>query len=70
VRKTARGICAFAGPWQIAADYGAAPDASLPEIAERFAEATGPQELQEAIAAGAREGFDEWLAAHPHDPYD
>lgn len=68
----ARELCEVAGPWQIAADYGAMPDASLPEIAENFAQVAYADDegVQSAAKAGALAGFDRYLADHPQDPYD
>jgi|SRR6476659_9285410 len=70
--ENARELCEVAGPWQIAADYGAMPEASLPEIAENFATQAyhGDESVQAAAKAGALAGFERWLAAHPEDPYD
>jgi hypothetical protein len=70
--ENAREFCAVAGPWMVAADYGAGPEASLPEIAECFARASYHNEpsVQEAAKAGALAGFEQYLAAHPEDPYD
>jgi hypothetical protein len=70
--ENARELAAVAGPWQIAADYGMLPELSLPEIAEQFARDAyhGDPSVQAAAKAGALQGFDEWLAGHPEDPYD
>jgi hypothetical protein len=70
--ENARELCAIAGPWQVAADYGAMPEASLPEIAEVFARQAyhGDDCVQAAAKAGALAGFESYLAQHPEDPYD
>lgn len=69
--ENARELCAVAGPWQVAVDYGAAPDASLPEIAASFAATYhGEPGVQAAAKAGALAGFDQYLAKHPFDAYD
>jgi hypothetical protein len=68
----AREFCEVAGPWQIAADYHAMPDASLPEIAEVFAKQAyrADPAIQGAAKTGALEGFNRYLARHPEEPYD
>lgn len=70
--ENAREFAAVAGPWQIAADYHALPGATLPEIAEHFAQVAyhGDDSVQAAAKAGALAGFERFLAEHPHDPYD
>lgn len=68
-----RDLCAVVGPWQIAADYGAMPEASLPEIAGTFARKAfpgGDLSIHAAACAGALAGFQHYLATHPEDPYD
>lgn len=70
--ENARDLCAVAGPWQVAADYGAMPGATLAEIAGVFARGAyhGDFAVQAAAVAGALDGFAQYLAAHPQDPYD
>jgi hypothetical protein len=70
--ENARELCAVAGPWIVAADYGAMPEATLPEIAACFARASYHDEatIQAAAKAGALEGFKQYLAQHPQEPYD
>jgi hypothetical protein len=70
--ENAREFCEVAGPWQIAADYHAMPSASLPEIAEVFASQaySDAKGIRAAAKAGALEGFNRYLAAHPEEPYD
>ena len=66
-REHARELCAAVGPWQVAADYGAAPSATLRDIAAAFAlraYQADPIALR-AAQLGAFEGFGEWLAANP-----
>lgn len=70
--ENAREFCEVVGPWQIAADYGAMPEASLPEIAECFAcqAYNGDASVQAAAKTGALAGFELYLARNPEDPYD
>lgn len=70
--EQAREFCSTIGPWQVAADYGAPPDASLAEIAGTFAREGYVHDLaiHAAACAGALAGFEQYLAEHPHDPYD
>ena len=56
----ARRSFAFAaetGPHQIAADYGAAADATLPQIAHAYAVASAPAPFIDLAAQAAEEGF-------------
>lgn len=70
--ENAREFAALTGPWQVAADYGAMPEASLPEIAEVFAREAYNADagVQASAKAGALQGFKQWLATHPEEPYD
>jgi hypothetical protein len=53
---------AEAGPHRIAADHGASVDASLPEVAHRFALDTVPRPFVDLAATAAEAGFNEYLA--------
>ena len=62
VAERAFAYAADAGPHRIAADHGATVNATLPEIAHRFALDTAPRPFVDLAAVAAEAGFYEYLA--------